>query len=203
MSAKWSVLIVEDDAALGQRMVEALGSGIRSRIAYNGQEAILFAGKRPPGLVIIDVVLPTVDGMEVSRFFKHKFGRETLPILIVTEKADAETRRECAELGCDDFLVSPYELADLTNAANALLSLSRTETELRELGLKREAAKKPLPPEEDNHDELVETICSLRAELAARLITRGFAELAHGHVERIAALAPSYAALDKLRAQLD
>jgi DNA-binding response OmpR family regulator len=203
MSAKWSVLIVEDDAETGQRLASALGDEVRSRIAYNGQEAILFAGKRPPELVIIDVVLPMVNGMEVSRFFKHKFGRELVPILIVTEQGDAETRRECAQIGCDDFLISPWELDELVAAAQGLIQLGRVENERVELEKKREQSKKGLPAEEDNAEELIEAICSLRAGVAERLIRRGFAELARGHVARIAQLAPGHAALARLRADLD
>ena len=203
MSKGWNVLIVKKDGNEAKQFADGLKSiGARARIALNGQEAILFTGERAPDLIITEVDLPMLDGLETGRFLKMKFSGRSVPALIASAQSDVETVENSALIGFEEFVAEPVEIDVIVASASGLLALGKAENDLIDLERRRAGSKKGLPPEEDNSKELIETICSLRAAVSERLLSRGFPELVAQHVERIARLDPDDVRLEALRAQL-
>jgi PleD family two-component response regulator len=203
MSDAPNVLIVAPDEDDAKRLSQALGTlKARTRLAHNGQEAILFTGKRPPDLVIMEVDLPMVHGIEVCRFLKTKFHEQSLPILVISSRHDAELRDEAALVGCDELIPKPVGTDELVAASRSLIDLGRAENDLTELEQRLREAPKGEEPDDGERPKLVERVCKLRVEAARRSLGRHHPELAEAHVERVARLDPSHPALAGLRAEM-
>jgi DNA-binding response OmpR family regulator len=102
------VLVVEDDPDLADVMLLALReAGYPVRCAGNGREALDAAAKQLPGLVLLDVLMPVMDGWQCARELRARYGR-TLPIVVVTAAEHIRSRGH--ELGADDVLPKPFDI---------------------------------------------------------------------------------------------
>ena len=203
MSEGWNVLIVEKDGEAAKQIATRLKS-IRAnvRIALDGQEAILFTGERAPDLIITEIDLPMLNGLETRRFLKTKFSGRTVPVLVSSGRRDEHTVESSADIGFEEFIGKPTQMDELVDSVVDLLALGKAENELFDFELPKAAPKRGSQPEEDESSKLIEQICSLRAAVAERLLARGFSTLVPQHLDRMARLDPDNARLDALRAQL-
>ena len=113
------VLVVEDDAAIAdvlRRTLRQEGHEVRS--AEDGVEALELAESFVPDLVILDLGLPKLDGVEVCRRLR---AESDAPILILTARTDTDDRVEGLDSGADDYLVKPFERKELLARMRALL----------------------------------------------------------------------------------
>ena len=113
------VLVVEDDAAIAdvlRRVLRQEGHEVRS--AEDGLEALELAESFVPDLVILDLGLPKLDGVEVCRRLR---AESDAPILILTARTDTDDRVEGLDSGADDYLVKPFERKELLARMRALL----------------------------------------------------------------------------------
>ena len=113
------VLVVEDDAAIAdvlRRTLRQEGHEVRS--AEDGVEALELAESFVPDLVILDLGLPKLDGVEVCRRLR---AESDAPILILTARTDTDDRVEGLDSGADDYLVKPFERQELLARMRALL----------------------------------------------------------------------------------
>jgi DNA-binding response OmpR family regulator len=113
------VLVVEDDEAIAdvlRRSLRAEGHEVRS--AADGVDALTAAAQFVPDLVLLDLGLPGLDGVEVCRRLR---AESDVPILILTARADTEDRVEGLDTGADDYLVKPFERKELLARIRALL----------------------------------------------------------------------------------
>jgi two-component system response regulator MprA len=113
------ILVVEDDAAIAdvlRRMLRQEGHEVRS--AEDGVEALELAESFIPDLVILDLGLPKLDGVEVCRRLR---AESDAPILILTARTDTDDRVEGLDSGADDYLVKPFERKELLARMRALL----------------------------------------------------------------------------------
>jgi two-component system response regulator MprA len=113
------ILVVEDDAAIAdvlRRMLRQEGHEVRS--AEDGVEALELAESFVPDLVILDLGLPKLDGVEVCRRLR---AESDAPILILTARTDTDDRVEGLDSGADDYLVKPFERKELLARMRALL----------------------------------------------------------------------------------
>ena len=102
------VLVVEDDPDLSDVMLLALReAGYPARCAGNGREALDAAALQLPGLVLLDVLMPVMDGWQCARELRARYGR-ALPIVVVT--AAEHVRARSQELGADDVLPKPFDI---------------------------------------------------------------------------------------------
>jgi two-component system response regulator MtrA len=121
------VLLVEDDASI--REVAKLGltqSGFRVTTAADGREGLLHFRQTPFDLVILDVMLPTLDGYEVCRQIR---ADSRIPIIMLSAKSDTVDVVVGLELGADDYVTKPFELPELVARARAALRRSTSEPE--------------------------------------------------------------------------
>ncbi len=113
------VLIVEDDDDIAQVLQRSLRlEGYETRIAADGETALGAAGDFVPDLVVLDLGLPKLDGMEVARRLREN---DDVPILMLTARDALESRVEGLDAGADDYLVKPFERQELLARLRALL----------------------------------------------------------------------------------
>src|SRR5580693_5771369 len=114
------VLVVEDDDAIAQVLQRSLRmEGYEVRIASNGTTALDEAHGFLPDLLILDLGLPGIDGVEVAKTLR-KTG-DDVPILVLTARDGVEARVEGLDAGADDYLVKPFERQELLARLRALL----------------------------------------------------------------------------------
>jgi putative two-component system response regulator len=126
-----SVLIV-DDIAGSARLVEALlaPDGHAVRTARDGAEALRLIGDDPPDLVLMDVVMPLVDGFEACRAIKKDPVTRLIPVVLITSLDDAGSRVRGIEAGADDFVSKPFNAPELRARVRSLLRLKNYTDDL-------------------------------------------------------------------------
>jgi DNA-binding response OmpR family regulator len=113
------VLIVEDDDDIAQVLQRSLRlEGYETRIAADGESALGAANDFVPDLVVLDLGLPKLDGMDVARRLR---AADDVPILMLTARDAVESRVEGLDAGADDYLVKPFERQELLARLRALL----------------------------------------------------------------------------------
>ncbi len=113
------VLVVEDDDDIAQVLQRMLRTeGYEVRVAGDGEEAVSDARAYVPDLVILDLGLPKLDGIDVARELR---GRDDVPILVLTARDAVDSRVEGLDAGADDYLVKPFERQELLARLRALL----------------------------------------------------------------------------------
>lgn len=113
------ILLIEDDARLAGMVRDYLGkSGFEVTIAGTGSHGLALQQSGGFGAVILDLMLPDMDGLEVCRTIR---ARDGVPVLILTAKGDPMDRIVGLELGADDYLPKPFEPRELLARLNAIL----------------------------------------------------------------------------------
>jgi two-component system response regulator MprA len=117
--ASGRILVVEDDDAIADVVRRALRQeGHEVRAAGDGVAALAVADEFIPDLVVLDLGLPRLDGVEVCRRLRDE---SDVPILILTARSETEDRVEGLDSGADDYLVKPFELSELLARTRALM----------------------------------------------------------------------------------
>lgn len=144
------ILIVDDDPQISSLISSALrNEGFATLTGSDGEEALALAAKHDPALIILDLMLPKLDGIEVCRDIRR---RSDTPILILTVKADEFDKILGLAIGADDYLTKPFSPRELIARVKAILrrSLQRpnaTTKRLRHLGLEIDFEKRKVTVE--------------------------------------------------------
>ncbi|MDX1377185.1 MAG: response regulator transcription factor [Burkholderiales bacterium] len=113
------ILLVEDDARLAAMVAEYLGdAGLRVTIVPGGELGLARLAREPFDAVVLDLMLPDIDGLEVCRRLR---ASSDLPVLMLTARGDAADRIVGLELGADDYLPKPFEPRELLARLRAIL----------------------------------------------------------------------------------
>jgi two-component system, OmpR family, response regulator len=113
------VLVVEDEPKLGRLLVRGLGEeGHPSDLAVSGEDAIWMAGAAPYDVIVLDVMLPGMDGFATCRELRTR--RIWTPVLMLTARDAIEDRIEGLDTGADDYLVKPFAFSELLARLRAL-----------------------------------------------------------------------------------
>ncbi len=125
-------ILVVDDEENNLELMEALLEplGFRVTTAANGDEALLEAAEDPPDLIILDVMMPVMDGFEACLELKRLAGTTFIPVIMVTALDSMEDRVRGIECGADDFLSKPVNRSELMARTRSLLHLKRTRERL-------------------------------------------------------------------------
>jgi CheY-like chemotaxis protein len=119
---KKKILIVEDNQDIiyiHRRIVQYLGYD--SIVAGDGKEAVEMATSQVPDLILMDIMLPEMDGLEATRQIRKNPKTHFIPILAVTAKTTLEDKNECLQSGCDDFIAKPFLAEELCSRIEKLL----------------------------------------------------------------------------------
>jgi DNA-binding response OmpR family regulator len=127
---KQPVLIIEDDQKTANLVALYLDrEGFKSVIAHDGREGLKLAERHHPALVILDLMLPQIDGWEVCREMRR---RSDVPILMLTARGDEIDRVAGLTLGADDYVVKPFSPRELVARVKAILRRGRMDTAMEQ-----------------------------------------------------------------------
>ena len=108
-----TVIIIEDNADLRYYLVQSLSAHYSVLEASNGEDGLLLAFEKIPDLIISDLMMPKMDGIQVSKQIKSDERTSHIPVILLTAKADSETKIQGLELGADDYISKPFEMKEL------------------------------------------------------------------------------------------
>jgi DNA-binding response OmpR family regulator len=132
-----NILVVEDEPALQETLAYTLQKeGYRVETAGDGRAALEVARRIQPDLIVLDIMLPEMDGFEVARILRKEM---TAAILMLTARDDEIDRVVGLEVGADDYLTKPFSMREL---------MARVKAQLRRTRILREelAGREPVPP---------------------------------------------------------
>src|SRR3954454_2351405 len=119
------VLIVEDEPTIADIVCRYLSrAGYSARTAADGLEAVAAVAARRPDLIVLDIMLPGIDGLEVMRRVRAGEGR-AIGVILLTAKGDEHDRIAGLRLGADDYVAKPFSPAELVARVDAVLRRSR------------------------------------------------------------------------------
>jgi two-component system response regulator MprA len=126
-------LVVEDDPDIAEAVRRGLLlAGLKVEVADSGRTALASIATEPPDVLVLDLMLPDVDGLEVCRRIRAAEaaspGHRPLPILMLTARDAVADRVTGLETGADDYLVKPFALEELVARIHALLRRARAST---------------------------------------------------------------------------
>ena len=122
------VLIVEDEPDILSLLVFHLErEGYQVTQSRTGREGLRLAGASPPDLVLLDLMLPEMDGLEVCRRLRQDPATRSLPIVMLTARGDEVDRVLGLELGADDYVVKPFSPRELVARIRAVLRRARPD----------------------------------------------------------------------------
>lgn len=123
MSDKKTILLVEDDAFVSDIYQTKLGQeGFHVVAAENGVEALKMLEKNIPNLILLDIIMPYMDGMELLGKLKEKKEWREIPVILLTNLSDKEKVEEALKMGANDYLIkSHFTPSEVVNKINVLL----------------------------------------------------------------------------------
>lgn len=136
--ATWKILVVEDDPFQAMLLLDAL-SQLRAEIlqAGNGMEALHVARQGGPDLILLDAVLPDMDGFQVARGLKGDPTTRDIPLIFLTARDRIDDKLKGLEIGADDYITKPFHFEEL---------LARVRRVLQRAGRRRAAPPPPAEP---------------------------------------------------------
>lgn len=176
-----TILVVEDDPASRVLMTRVLeGSGYRVQTAESGEQALAaMDGNASPDLVVLDIGLPGMDGVEVCARLRADAANATLPIIMLTARVQLDDIVTGLEAGADDYLAKPFHQPELLARIRSALRLRRALVRMESA----HAVVAALANAVEAKDPATEHHCQRLAMLSARLTSR--LRLDHDEAERI------------------
>jgi two-component system response regulator MprA len=119
------ILVVDDEPSVRDALDRALRlDGYKVRVAHDGRQALEALADEPPDAVVLDVLMPAPDGLEVTR--RLRAAGDRTPVLLLTARDAVPDRVKGLDAGADDYLVKPFALEELTARLRALLRRTAT-----------------------------------------------------------------------------
>lgn len=116
------ILLVEDSKVTSDVMTQELELlGYQVMVAKNGLEAVEMASNELPDLIVMDIAMPKMDGLEAASRIRSNPKTQGIPILAATARVMQEDREKCLASGCTDYIAKPFTHRDLDAAIKKLL----------------------------------------------------------------------------------
>ncbi len=119
---KKKILMVDDDLDLClifQTVFEHLGYDFA--FAVNGAEAVKIATTQKPDLILMDIMMPVLNGYQATRLIRQNPKTRSIPVIAVTVLTSSEERKECFRSGCNDYIAKPFTTKELASRIEKLL----------------------------------------------------------------------------------
>ena len=125
--SKGRILVVEDDFDISNMLrIYFSGQGYEVQVANRGGEAMTLTRKQLPNLIVLDIVLPDMNGYDVCKELRTTTRTSHIPIIFLTQKDERSDRIQGLELGADDYITKPFDIEELKlRVQNAILAASR------------------------------------------------------------------------------
>src|SRR5688572_11578816 len=131
-SSRGSILVVDDEPTIAEVVARYLArAGYETRTAMDGPSAVAAAAVRRPDLVVLDIMLPGLDGLEVMRRLRED-SEERVPVILLTAKGEESDRVVGLRQGADDYVVKPFSPRELVARVDAVLRRSESRPERQE-----------------------------------------------------------------------
>ncbi|MEG4322926.1 MULTISPECIES: response regulator [unclassified Microcoleus] len=173
-----TVLVVDDNPDLRFYVSEILrNSGFAVLLARNGEEGFAVAKNRRPDLILTDLMMPVISGLDLIRMLRQDEELRGTPAILLTAKADADTRIEGVERGADAYLSKPFNDRELLAEVRNLIALKQNERRVQQLNsyLTESVLRRFLPPSMVKAAAAGDLALDLRPE--PRLITILFSDI--------------------------
>ena len=117
------VLIVDDEQDIVESLQFVLESaGFECHCAYNGEEGLNLAREILPDLIILDVMMPKINGFKICRLLKYDNKYKNIPILMVTARSQNEDKLIGEETGVDEYITKPFDLDEIVEKVRGYLN---------------------------------------------------------------------------------
>jgi len=118
------ILVAEDDLTNQKLLSFALQKmNFNVLIASNGQEAVDQANTEKPDLILMDIMMPVMDGYRALELLKSNPETASIPIVALTARAMLSDRQRAKQAGCNDYIAKPFEITELRNVISKLLAI--------------------------------------------------------------------------------
>jgi DNA-binding response OmpR family regulator len=119
MARPRTVLVVDDERTIADVVARYLErDGYRALVAHDGEQAVALAEQERPDLVVLDIMLPRLDGLQVMALLRR---RRPTPVILLTARGEEQERVSGLRLGADDYVVKPFSPAELVARVGAVL----------------------------------------------------------------------------------
>jgi signal transduction histidine kinase/ligand-binding sensor domain-containing protein/DNA-binding response OmpR family regulator len=120
---RFTILLAEDDAEMNEFIANSLSDSFRVIRTYNGREALEYARKENPDLLVTDIMMPEMDGIELCRKLQSDLSTSHIPILILTAKTTTENEKEGLKTGALDYICKPFNVSALRLKISNILAM--------------------------------------------------------------------------------
>ncbi len=111
-----TVLVVEDKASLTQMLQFLfLSKGLSVQIAFNGKEALEKASSMVPNLILLDIMMPQMDGFEVLEKLKEEPATSNIPVIMLTARKSREDMQRAKDLGAVEYITKPFKAVEVVD----------------------------------------------------------------------------------------
>jgi len=169
---RYPLVLIVDDTPSGRKALESLlvNQGYELALAGSGEEALALDERLKPDLILLDVMMPGMDGFDVCRSLRARPGLAEMPVVMVTALDDAESRRAGLESGADDFISKPFNRAELRARVRTITRLNRYHALLEEREKLRQLSQQVIAVQEQErrnlavelHDEIGQPLTGLK-----------------------------------------
>ena len=126
---QFMILVVEDDPDMQQFLHRELSTYHNVMVAGNGRQGLVMAREHPPDLIISDIMMPEMDGLEFCQYLKSDETTSHIPVFLLTAKSETEYQISGLELGADDYIVKPFSIEVLMLKIRNLLENTKQMAE--------------------------------------------------------------------------
>ena len=131
--SKCTVLVVDDTEANIDILVAALDSEYEVSVAMDGESALEAVNTDPPDLILLDIMMPGIDGYEVCRRLKSEPKTSGISIVFITSMSEVQNKTKGFELGAVDYITKPFEVMEVKARVKTHLSLMLVNKKIQQL----------------------------------------------------------------------
>ena len=143
-SDKPNIVVADDNADMRELLKFILGREFEVHVAQNGREALRQVERVSPDLVVTDIMMPEMTGIELCRILKTTPSTASTPVMLVSSKAESEMKVKGLELGADDYVTKPFHPRELLARARGLVQLRVLQREAKDRNEALETAMREL-----------------------------------------------------------
>ena len=125
------VLAVDDAEANIDILMDAIGDDYDVSVAMDGENALEVAESEPPDLILLDIMMPDIDGYEVCTRLKENPKTKDIPVIFLTAMDEVQNKRKGYEMGAVDYITKPFEVLEIKARVKTHLSLVMAERKLK------------------------------------------------------------------------
>ena len=129
--SKGRILVVEDDFDISNMLrIYFSGQGYEVQVAPRGGDALTMTRKQLPNLIVLDIMLPDMNGYDVCRELRTTTRTSHIPIIFLTQKDERSDKIQGLELGADDYITKPFDIEELKLRVQNAISAANRQTQI-------------------------------------------------------------------------